>query len=108
MTQTPPPATIRNPKPKPKPKPKPNPKLPYILSGRRGCREDTCAAVLPDADHHGQRARLFVAPKPNQTNCRCEFMQPLPLPIPSSRSPLPRPCFLSVPGLLTERGCTSA
>ena len=45
----------------------PKTKLPYTLSGRRGCCEDTCAGVLPNADHHGQRARSFVAPKPNQT-----------------------------------------
>jgi hypothetical protein len=83
MTQTPPPATIRNPKPKPKPNPKLNPKLPYTLSGRRGCREDTCAAVLPNADHH-RTARPFIRgpqTKPNQLPLRIHAAATAPHPI---------------------------
>ena len=39
-----------------------DPRLPYTVSGRRGCCEDTCIAGLPNAHHHGERARSFVAP----------------------------------------------
>ena len=48
----------------PRPKPKPNP---YAPAGRRGRKEDPRLTTLPSGDHHGQRARLFVAPlNPNQ------------------------------------------
>jgi len=87
MTQTPPPATIRV----RSRLPLPNPKLQYTLSGRRGRCEDARAAVLPTADHHGQRALFLLAPNPTQTNYGCEFMQPLPLPHPKYPLPLPSP-----------------
>jgi hypothetical protein len=45
-----------------KPLPLANPKLPYTLSAWRGSREDTCAAVLPNADHHAPRARFLAGP----------------------------------------------
>jgi hypothetical protein len=55
--------------------------------------------VLPNADHHGQRARLFVAPlpKPDQTKHCCELMQPNPLPIPPSRARCLAPAFSQSP-----------
>ena len=56
----------RCPKPLAEPEPDPNPN-PYAPAGRRGRKEDPRLTTLPSGDHHGQRARLFVAPlNPNQ------------------------------------------
>ena len=85
--------------PKPKPKAKPNP---YAPAGRRGRKEDPRLTTLPSGDHHGQRARLFVAPS-TQTNSGCEFVHPLPLPIPTSRPRCPAAPFLSISGPFTNQ-----
>jgi len=80
MTQTPPPATIRNPKPKPKPKPKPT----HCWAGavarkKRACPRYRRSSITGDAPVPSW------PPKP-QTNRRCELMLPLPIPIPEARS----------------------
>ena len=85
----------------PCPKPNPNPN-PYAPAGRRGRKEDPRLTTLPSGDHHGQRARLFVAPS-TQTNSGCEFVHPLPLPIPTSRPRCPAAPFLSISGPFTNQ-----
>ena len=54
----------------------------YPLLGRRG-REEEARLPLLTVEHHGRRARPFVASNP-QTNRRCELI--LPLPSPDARS----------------------
>jgi hypothetical protein len=86
-----------DPSPKPKPLPLPNP------SSRTPCRAGVAAAKIPARPYcpmptiTGSAPVCLWPPYPNQTNRRCEFMQPLPLPIPTSRSPYLAPAFSQSP-----------
>jgi len=41
----------------------------YPLLGRRGRKEEARLPTLLTVEHHGRRARPFVAPTPNQSSC---------------------------------------
>ena len=51
------------------------------LLGRRGRKEEARLPTLPTVEHHGRRARPFVAPQtPNQSTLRIDATAPHPHP----------------------------
>jgi hypothetical protein len=89
------PTSGHDPRPKPKPlllpdlPPIPNP---YAPTGRRGRKDGARLSLLPTVDHHGQRARLFVAPQPKPlaaTNLCSRYRSPSHLAAPAAWALIP-------------------
>ena len=76
--------------------PAPNPNS-YELAGRRGRRGAAHQTMWPSVDHHGQRARSFVAPNPNRWRLRINAAAPSRLGRPFRAAPGQNPSHLEQP-----------